>query len=205
MTETRSRRRGAELEEAILDAAWAELTEVGYAALTIESVAARAATSKPVLYRRWPSKAALVLAAWSRRQPRRQHVPDTGSLRSDLLTLFTWIARRTDSMMSQMIAGVMAEAFQHPEVTTLLRQQLTTAPLGDTLRTIVARAAARGELAPVTLTARVVRVALDLVRGEAILYGTPVSGETLAELVDDVYVPLLRGLATERHPGDERE
>ena len=46
------RRRGIALEEALLDAAWAELTERGYDGFTIDAVAARAGTSRAVLYRR---------------------------------------------------------------------------------------------------------------------------------------------------------
>ncbi|MEU4746994.1 helix-turn-helix domain-containing protein, partial [Actinosynnema sp. NPDC023658] len=69
MTGIKSRRRGAQLEQAILDAAWDELCEVGYARLTIEGVAIRAGTSKSVIYRRWGSRAELALAAWFRRVP----------------------------------------------------------------------------------------------------------------------------------------
>ena len=58
-----SRRRGATLEEAILDAAWAELIDHGYAEMTLEAVAKRAGTSRPVLYRRWPSRTKLATAA----------------------------------------------------------------------------------------------------------------------------------------------
>ena len=53
---SRQRRRGEELEAALLEAAWAELVEVGFARLTMESVAARAKTGVAVLYRRWPRK-----------------------------------------------------------------------------------------------------------------------------------------------------
>ena len=56
------RRRGEVLEKALLDAAWAELTERGYDDLTVDAVATRAGTSRAVLYRRWPSKQELVLA-----------------------------------------------------------------------------------------------------------------------------------------------
>src|ERR1700753_2086384 len=55
------RRRGAALEDAILSAAYAELTDVGYTAFTVEGVAARARTGKASIYRRWPSKQELVL------------------------------------------------------------------------------------------------------------------------------------------------
>jgi AcrR family transcriptional regulator len=196
VTETKARRRGAELEQAILDATWAELREVGYADLTIEGVATRAGTSKPVIYRRWPGRAALVLAAWGRQAPVMQKTPDTGDLRSDLLALFTRIARRADAMMSGMIAGVMADAFRDPEVIALLRARLDASPLSGALTTIVDRAVDRGELPPVRLPKRALRVPLDLIRTEAMTCGTTIAEATIAELVDDVYLPLLRGLAS---------
>jgi AcrR family transcriptional regulator len=198
VTETKSRRRGAALEQAILDAAWAELRDTGYTGLTIEAVATRAGTSKPVIYRRWSSRAELVLAAWSRQAPAPLGLPgDTGALRSDLVALFTRIARRVDTMMSEMIAGVMGEAFRHPEVIALLQERLKTAPLSDGVRTIVRRAVDRGELAPVELPQRATRVPLDLIRNEAMVFGAPIPDETINELIDDVYLPLLRGLALE--------
>jgi AcrR family transcriptional regulator len=196
VTATKSRRRGAELEQAILEAAWAELTEVGYNALTIEAVATRAGTGKPVIYRRWSSRAELVLAAWSRQVPLILRAPDTGALRSDLIALFERIARRVDTMMSEMIAGVMGEAFRHPEVIAVLQERLKTAPLSEGLRPIVRRAVERGELPPVEVPPRAIRVPLDLIRNEAMVFGAPISDDTISELVDEVYLPLLRGLAT---------
>ena len=90
MDKTTGRRRGEELEGALLAAAWDELTIVGYGRFTIEGVAARAKTSRPVLYRRWPNRRDLALAAITARfdlpvEP----PPDTGSLRGDLLALLT--------------------------------------------------------------------------------------------------------------------
>lgn len=195
MPETKSRRRGAELEQAILDAAWAELRDVGYARFSIESVATRAATSKPVIYRRWPNRAQLVFAAWGNQAPTSQLSPDTGALRTDLLVLFTRVARRADAMMNEMIAGVMSEAFRHPEVAALLRGRLTGAPVAEVMRTIVDRAVDRGELPPVELNPRVGRLPFDLVRHESVLCREPMSNEAIVEIVDDVYLPLLRGLA----------
>jgi AcrR family transcriptional regulator len=195
VTTTKPRRRGEQLEQAILDATWAELRDVGYTGLTIEGVAARAGTSKPVIYRRWSSRAELVLAAWSRQAPVMHAPPETGSLRSDLLALFTRIAHRVDTMMSEMIAGVMGEAFRHPEVTAILRERLRTAPLSDAVRSIVDRAVDRGELPPVDVPPRATRVPLDLIRNEAMTFGAPVSEQTIIEILDDVYLPLLRGLA----------
>ncbi|WHT22463.1 TetR/AcrR family transcriptional regulator [Crossiella sp. CA-258035] len=196
MSAPKSRRRGEQLEQAILDAAWAELNEVGYSRLTIEAVAARAQTSKPVIYRRWSSRAELVLAASHRQNPVRtpHEAPDTGALRTDLLEVFTLIARRAE-MMSEMIAGVMGETFRHPEVTALLRQRLNSSPLAETMTTIVRNAAERGELAPVELTPRVLRLPIDLFRADMLLCGGTVPAETIASMVDEIYLPLLRGLA----------
>ncbi|MFT7840422.1 TetR/AcrR family transcriptional regulator [Saccharothrix sp. BKS2] len=203
MAEPRSRRRGAELEAAVLDAAWAELSEVGYSRLTIEAVAKRAGTSKPVIYRRWPSRAELALAAWNRRVPVSMATPDTGDLREDLVGLFSSVARRADSMMNEMIAGVMGEAFRHPEVAGILRDRLTSrSPLTGPLDAIVDRAVARGELPPVEVPHRAARVPLDLIRSESMACGAPLSEDAVAELVDDIYLPLLHGLASRPLPQD---
>ena len=82
-----ARRRGEELEDALLTAAWQELLEVGYPKLTMENVAARAGTSKPVIYRRWPTRPKLVIAALAHNLPLEEADIDTGSLRGDLIEL----------------------------------------------------------------------------------------------------------------------
>src|SRR6478736_6034784 len=85
---TTSRRRGAALEEALLDATWQELVERGYGALTFDSVAQRAATSRPVIARRWATKPELVRAAVGHQVMREViTVPDTGNLRDDTVAL----------------------------------------------------------------------------------------------------------------------
>ena len=84
------RRRGEALETALLDAAWAELAERGYDELTIDAVATRAGTSRAVLYRRWPGKPELVLAALVHQvENRTVEAPDTGSLRGDVVALLS--------------------------------------------------------------------------------------------------------------------
>src|SRR5271170_7433864 len=87
---TRQRRRGEELEAALLEAAWAELVEAGFAKLTMESVAARAKTGVAVLYRRWPNKDELVLATISHYGTTHPvDIPDTGSLRGDMIAMLS--------------------------------------------------------------------------------------------------------------------
>src|SRR5580698_3877782 len=92
--QVRRRRRGEQLEAALLDAAWNELVEAGFASLTMESVATRARTGIAVLYRRWANKDELVLAALEHyRRARPVEIPDTGTLRDDVLALLTAISK----------------------------------------------------------------------------------------------------------------
>ena len=93
------RRRGAALDDAMLSAAWDELLERGYANFTIEAAAERAKTSRAVIYRRWPNKMDLIIAA-IRHQGEHNPVPspDTGSLRGDLIAfLSTASEKRSDT------------------------------------------------------------------------------------------------------------
>ncbi|GAA1697910.1 TetR/AcrR family transcriptional regulator [Fodinicola feengrottensis] len=84
----RYRRRGAELEQAIYAAALSELADVGYAQLTMDSVAARAGTGKAALYRRWASKQELLLAALRDSLPPLPAIDRGVSARDNLLAVF---------------------------------------------------------------------------------------------------------------------
>ena len=120
-----TRRRGDALERALLDAAWEELTEAGYANMTMDGVAARARTSKPVLYRRWPTRAQLVIAAV------RAHLPevtpagirDTGSLRGDLAAALTVASRWYNGPVRPALHGVMADFYSDPQLSALLHSE----------------------------------------------------------------------------------
>lgn len=85
-TTTRGRPRGAGMDEQLLRATQELLVEVGYDRLSMDAVAARCSAGRATIYRRWPNKAALVtdaVTALHRPQP----LPDTGTLRGDLLAL----------------------------------------------------------------------------------------------------------------------
>ena len=95
------RRRGTGLEDAILDAAWEQLAAEGYGHFTIDTVAARARTSKPVLYRRWKTSDELLHAAIRHRGAVTEVPdPDTGTLRGDFLALL----RRANTLRGDMAA-----------------------------------------------------------------------------------------------------
>ena len=86
---TRSRRRGAVLEQALCLAAVAEMTAVGYAGMTMEGVAARARTGKAAVYRRWPNKHALALDAIRYVMPPLPELDANAPARENLRRIFT--------------------------------------------------------------------------------------------------------------------
>ena len=192
-TSKATRRRGAALEQAILQAAVEEMAEVGYQNLTMDSVAARAGTAKNVIYRRWPSRAALCVAAYRRMLPADpEDTPDTGDLRSDALALLTRVNDRMSSPVGKILRELLADIGADPERVRELREQLGSASVRPWL-TVLARATARGDIAPAALTPRVATVAVDLLRNEYALNGvTTVPDSVLVEIVDEVFLPLVR-------------
>ncbi|GAA4929990.1 TetR/AcrR family transcriptional regulator [Streptomonospora halophila] len=185
------RRRGEALEAAILEAAWDELSERGYANLTVDSVAQRAGTSKPVLYRRWADKQELVEAAVVRRDAAQQVTPaDTGSLRGDLIATLTELNERGPylAQLSLLLAGYFAET--ETSFAELRRTVLAGRRSGSD--EIMERAVERGELDPAKLTPRIAALPFDLLRGEAMMTLRPVAPEVIEEIVDTVFLPLVR-------------
>ena len=115
--EKATRRRGAELEQAILSAVVDELAEGGYASLTMDRVATRAGTSKNVIYRRWPSRAALCVAAYRSLLPTDpEDTPDTGDLRSDALALLNRANERMSSPVGKVLRELLTGIRDDPEV-----------------------------------------------------------------------------------------
>lgn len=184
------RRRGAELEGALLDAAWQELRDVGYAALTIDAVAQRAGTSRPVLYRRWATKTDLVRAAVEhalRREP--STAPDTGTLRGDLLELL----RFANAGRVPAAAALVHHLGSYFQETGTSPATLREAVLGDgptELDVIVDRAVARGEVDASRLTPRLRTLAFDLFRHEALMTLTTVPDDVILEIVE-IYLSLV--------------
>ncbi|MFJ7248188.1 TetR/AcrR family transcriptional regulator [Kitasatospora sp. NPDC098652] len=189
------RRRGDELERAILDAVWAELAEHGYDRLTMDGVAARARTSKPVLYRRWPNRVELVVAALGRNAPDFREPPDTGDLRTDLAVLLGSLLHRFDDLPTDAVHGFLVDLMRDPELRVVFHRGLTTHGPVDALATIMHRAAERGEVDPARLTPRVLSLPLDLLRDAFLMGGSVPSDQVVAEVLDEIVLPLLRAPA----------
>jgi AcrR family transcriptional regulator len=122
------------------------LAELGYDRLTFDAVAARTRSSKATLYRRWASKAALVTDAVALLAPSDLELPDTGSLRSDLLAL-AGMEGYFDADGTRLVGGLATAVYREPEVHEAIRQKVVD--LGTAhLRALLQRAAERGQLGP---------------------------------------------------------
>jgi AcrR family transcriptional regulator len=186
----RQRRRGDELEAALLDAAWEELVEAGFARLTMESVAARARTGVAVLYRRWPGKDALTMAAIAHYGAKHPiEIPDTGSLRGDMLALLGGV---NDARYSFTV--VVTAAFSGLLTSTgLTPAEVRARLLGDRPMwsdQIFRRAHERGEIDLDKTPAAVLALPFDLMRHDLLMTLKPVPPERIAAIVDDLFLPL---------------
>ncbi|MHA7984702.1 TetR/AcrR family transcriptional regulator [Rathayibacter sp. CAU 1779] len=186
------RRRGDELEAALLDAAWDELEQNGYAALTYDAVAQRAQTSRPVLYRRWPTRDDLVLAAITRHVTSRAPVEirDTGSLRGDLIALMESASTRFTDMVS--LVSVLFGGYYSSTGETIgqIRARLVD-PRSSAVDILLDRARARGERVPRDLPARVKSLPFDLLRHELLMSLSAIAEGFVLSVVDEVFLPLL--------------
>ncbi len=186
-----TRRRGAALEEAILTAAADELAESGYAALTMDRVARRAGTNKNAIYRRWPDRLTLGIAAYRRLSTTIQP-PDTGNLRDDALELLRRANRHWSSPLGAILRELLAAAGSAQNLTAQLPEQSTDAMTAMWL-IVLGRAVARGEASPESLHPRVATVAIVLLRNEFVTRGVPTApDDVLVEIIDEVYLPLVR-------------
>jgi AcrR family transcriptional regulator len=184
------RRRGSVLEDAILDAAWAELSEQGYADMTLEAVAKRAGTSRPVLHRRWPSRVKLATAALGRYLATNPiQAPDLGSIRAEMKVLLRGMSSRARPDLLRLlfdISGDLAAAKTRPAD---LRAEITN---DRTIRAVLQRAIERGEVDPDRLTPRIVALPTDLARHEMLMTLKPLPDEVIREIVEDIFLPLVR-------------
>ncbi len=184
----------ATLDAAIMAAALEGLSELGYDRLSMEEIAARAHAGKGALYRRWPSKAALVVdavVAW-REALAPTTVADTGSLDGDLDALVAVVPDLDDGVRRQMgvVVGLLTAAGRDPE----LRAALSTTALDrprQMIRSVLDRAVARGEIPAERDLELVPDVVIGLVQVRVTLQGEFPDRAFFRRVVDDVLRPLL--------------
>lgn len=178
----------------ILQAALEGVAEVGYDRLTMDDIAARAKAGKGALYRRWPSKAALMIdaiAAW-RQQVAPRVTPDTGSLRGDLDAMVAGIPDwdPDNQRMILVVTGLVTAARRDPELAAALSGPILEVPKA-LLRAIFERAVGRGEIPPDRDLDLVAETALALNVFRMVTRGEFPDRNFVRRVVDDVLYPLL--------------
>ena len=198
-TATRSGRsapqvRGERLVQKVLEATVEELSLKGFAALSVEEVAERAGVAKTTVYRRWPTKADLAVAAMHQVADHIIKVEDTGSLRGDLSVLlrsfrdFAWTPRG-QSLMRMMVGDAMNAEIA--EFVRRVREEKSREP-----RELVLRAIARGELPRGTDASVLLDVAFGAVQHYLCFMHVRVSDAQIAQIIDVVLVGAEHGGAT---------
>ncbi len=143
----RGRPRSAAADQAIVDATLRMLGTHGVAGMTIEGVAAAAGVGKTTIYRRWPTKTDLILAAISDIVPRGDP-PDTGTMGGDMAALSeTQRKRLAGSGLAGIVPRVLAESMSDPELHREFVERVVT-PFRELLRLFIERGIERGELRP---------------------------------------------------------
>jgi AcrR family transcriptional regulator len=181
----RGRPRNPDVDDAVLAAVCTLVVEGGYDAVTVEAVAERAGVARTTVYRRWPTPAQLVLAAFSQVLVSRP-VPDTGSLTGDLRELATSLVEALeDSIDGPLTRAAVAAAAVDPEhFATLVAPAM--AVRRDAVAEVVERAHRRGGVDPTTVAPMV-----ELVVG-AVYLRYLVTGQELGADTVDAWLACLR-------------
>lgn len=200
----RGRPRDTRVDEAILSAAVDLLAEAGFARLTMDQVAARSGASKASLYLRWPNKTALVAEAIRRRSRVVPEVPDTGSLREDMLGFLRALLRAKPAAQ-RAVAAVLGEIHSNPELHKAWRAG-TAGALTACCRQIVQRAVARGELpAPADLEL-LAMLPLTLLQNWSLEHGQPPDDAVAERIVSQFFTPAAHpGTAPAPRPRDDAQ
>ena len=186
----KTRRRGKVLEAAIFKIVLRELAETGYVNFSIERVAAKARTSKPVIYRRWPTRAQLVYAALRASQPLfASEAPDTGTVRGDLMVILRCVSEMVNEVSPEVFFGLAAELLHESESALYSGVQERSTKI---MTEILERGIARGEVAAEKITPRLAALPLDLVRYQLMILHQPLSPQDIKEIVDQIFLPLVR-------------
>lgn len=163
------------------------LQEHGYDQLTVDAVASAAHASKATVYRRWPSKAELVLAAFIEGVRQVAVLPNTGTLRGDLLRMGETICQEC-SQHAGTIRAVMVEVSRHRALNDALQDQFLKHRKAM-IQHVLQQAAERGEISRDAITDEL----WDLLPGylifRAIIPDRPPTRRTVEALVDQFLIP----------------
>ena len=180
----RGRRRDRALDDRILEQLLALLGSHGYAGLTLDELAARSGVAKTTILRRWPSKAAVAAAGVERLALQSVDVPDSGTLRVDLLALLHGAEETFVRDRGQFVARLIREAGHHPEIADLVYTVIHTRRQAD--RRVLALAIARGELAPSVDQELLIDLLIGPIWTRVLITRDPITREYVDSIVEAV-------------------
>jgi AcrR family transcriptional regulator len=163
------------------------LQEHGYDRLTVDAVATIARASKATIYRRWPTKAELVLAAFVEGTRQVSVMPDTGTLRGDLLRLGETICAHVIAHAGT-IRAVLVETCRSAELNAMMQQQFVDQRKA-LMEDVLAQAVARGEIDASAITEELWDVLPGYLIFRTVLTGRSPTRRTVHDLVDNVIIP----------------
>ncbi|WP_437726681.1 TetR/AcrR family transcriptional regulator [Sorangium sp. So ce861] len=197
------RKRDHSRDAEILDAALEVLAEVGAAGLTMDLVAARAGAGKATIYRRWTSKAELVIEAvahMKRNQVDLEHLPDTGTLRGDLLGLFKPQSIEEGERKLKIMTGLASLLSQEQALAEAANSAIVE-PWAEAHLALMQRAVARGEVSASADIATLSRIIPSMAAYRTLVQRKPFDLAFLVSMVDGVIVPALRNRPSDVPPG----
>ncbi len=163
------------------------LQQHGYDKLTVDAVAATARASKATVYRRWPSKAELVLAAFIEGIRHVAVPPDTGTLRGDLLRVGELVCEQAHQHAGTMRA-VLVEVSRNDALNDAMQHQFIDQRRA-LMRHILQQAVDRGEIDGAAISDELWDVLPGYLVFRSIVSGRPATRATVQALVDDVILP----------------
>jgi AcrR family transcriptional regulator len=165
------------------------LQEHGYDRLTVDAVAAKARASKATVYRRWPSKAELVLAAFIEGIRQVAVPPDTGTLRDDLLRMGELICQQGQQHAGT-IRAVLVEVSRSPALNEVMQRQFIEQRKA-LINHILQQAVDRGEIDQAAINDELWDLLPHYLIFRSIFPGRPPTRRTVQALVDEVIIPRL--------------
>jgi len=191
LTPKLGRKRDPSRDQEILDAALDVLAETGYDGMTIDLVAARAKAGKATVYRRWDSKADLVLdavACMKSNDIDLDNLPDTGTLRGDLVAMIKPPSIRESERKLKVMAGIVSMLARNPEMAEAARLALVE-PRASINRIFFQRAIDRGEISVDIDIEKLCLIGPAMVAYNVLMLNRPVTRDFLIGNIDGVILP----------------
>jgi AcrR family transcriptional regulator len=163
------------------------LQEHGYDRLTVDAVANVARASKATVYRRWPSKAELVLAAFIEGVRQVAVPPETGTLRGDLLRIGELVCEQAGQHAST-IRAVLVEISRNPALNDVMQRHFI-AQRHELIHYVLRQAVDRGEIDAAAISDELWDVLPGYLVFRSVIANRPPTRRTVQALVDDVVIP----------------